>query len=146
MPYPVRKRSARLFVHAQGLMCVTGTGVGLWNTVTREWPRAKRGSLKAAVTDRGATVRAHCFISTSRGDKGPRWAWHAADERGIATRSSESLFANFNECVDDARAHGFHHVEVPVLDWSATAQDSRPASADGSSDVDAAEGEAGSEA
>jgi hypothetical protein len=63
-------------------------------------------------------VRTHCFISTSRGEKGARWAWHTSDEKGIATKSSGTLFANFNDCVDDARAHGFHHVEVPVLDWS----------------------------
>jgi methyl coenzyme M reductase subunit C-like uncharacterized protein (methanogenesis marker protein 7) len=36
----------------------------------------------------------------------------------VSTKSSDGLFANFNDCVDDARAHGFHHVEVPVLDWS----------------------------
>jgi len=62
-------------------------------------------------------MRTHCFISTSRSDKGARWAWHAADDKGISTKSSEHLFNTFSDCVDDARAHGFHHVEVPVLDW-----------------------------
>ena len=76
-------------------------------------------------------MRTHCFISTSRSDKGARWAWHTADDRGISTKSSESLFTNFNDCVDDARAHGFHHVEVPVLDWSVAASPELPATEEG---------------
>jgi hypothetical protein len=31
---------------------------------------------------------------------------------------SNTEFEDFNACVDDARAHGYHHVEVPVLHWS----------------------------
>jgi hypothetical protein len=64
-------------------------------------------------------VRTHCFISTtSAGARGARWLWHTADENGVTRKRSETLFDNFNACVDDARAHGYRHVEVPVLHWS----------------------------
>lgn len=64
-------------------------------------------------------MRTHCFISTISADaRGTRWAWHTADDNGVSRRQSDTEFDNFNACVDDARAHGFHHVEVPLLHWS----------------------------
>jgi len=41
---------------------------------------------------------------------------------GISGKFSESLFASFTDCVDDARAHGYNHVEVPVLAGHVPAQ------------------------
>lgn len=73
-------------------------------------------------------MRTHCFISTtSAGVQGARWAWHTADENGVSRKHSETEFADFNACVDDARAHGFHHVEVPLLHWSCKQEEERPA-------------------
>ena len=67
-------------------------------------------------------MRMHCFISTtSRDAKGARWTWHIADAAGVSKKFSEHRFASFNDCVDDARAHGYFHVEVPVLDGIARA-------------------------
>jgi len=61
----------------------------------------------------------HCFIATTAANaRGARWAWHTADANGVARLHSDTEFENFNACVDDARAHGYHHVEVPVLHWS----------------------------
>lgn len=61
-------------------------------------------------------MRTHCFISaTSEGLRGACWAWHTADDKGISRSYSQRLFPSFNECVDDAYAHGHRHVEVPVL-------------------------------
>lgn len=69
-------------------------------------------------------MRTHCFISTTAaGGRGAtRWAWHTADDNGVSRNHSETEFADFNACVDDARAHGYHHVEVPVLHWSTTGE------------------------
>ncbi len=69
----------------------------------------------------------HCFISTtSPGARGVRWAWHIADDNGVSRKHSDTEFVDFHACVDDARAHGYRHVEVPVLHWSC-ADDGRPA-------------------
>ncbi|MGE5525972.1 MAG: hypothetical protein ACM3SS_19835 [Rhodospirillaceae bacterium] len=66
-------------------------------------------------------MRTHCFISTtSAGARGARWAWHTADHNGVLRKHSNTEFEDFNACVDDARAHGYYHVEVPLLHWSAT--------------------------
>jgi hypothetical protein len=69
-------------------------------------------------------MRTHCFISTTAaGGRGTtRWAWHTADDNGVSRTHSETEFADFNACVDDARAHGHHHVEVPLLHWSTTGE------------------------
>jgi hypothetical protein len=68
---------------------------------------------------KGIDVRTHCFISTtSASARGARWAWHTADDNGVSRVHSNTEFEDFNACVDDARAHGYHHVEVPVLHWS----------------------------
>ena len=68
---------------------------------------------------KGIDVRTHCFISTTSADaRGARWAWHTADDNGVSRVHSNAEFEDFNACVDDARAHGYHHVEVPVLHWS----------------------------
>lgn len=69
-------------------------------------------------------MRTHCFISTtSAGVRGAtRWAWHTADANGVSRKHSDTEFADFNACVDDARAHGYHHVEVPLLHWSTTGE------------------------
>lgn len=73
-------------------------------------------------------MRTHCFISTtSAGARGARWAWHTADHNGVLRKHSETEFEDFNACVDDARAHGYHHVEVPLLHWSATDRPAREA-------------------
>ena len=65
-------------------------------------------------------VRTHCFISTTQTHgNGTRWAWHTADHNGVSRKHSDTDFTDFNACVDDARAHGYHHVEVPLLHWSA---------------------------
>ncbi len=81
-------------------------------------------------------MRTHCFISTtSTGAQGARWAWHTADDNGVSRKHSDTEFANFNACVDDARAHGYHHVEVPVLHWSC-AQAEPPAAREPDSEVD----------
>ncbi len=67
-------------------------------------------------------MRTHCFISTrSLSAHGARWGWHTADENGVTRKHSDSEFDDFNACVDDARAHGYRHVEVPVLHWSVVA-------------------------
>lgn len=64
-------------------------------------------------------MRTHCFISTTSGNaRGARWTWHTADANGVTRKHSDAEFENFNACVDDARAHGYHHVEVPLLHWS----------------------------
>jgi hypothetical protein len=84
---------------------------------------------------KGIDVRTHCFISTTSANaRGARWAWHTADDNGVSRLHSDTEFENFNACVDDARAHGYHHVEVPVLHWScargdalAGVQSARPA-------------------
>ncbi len=69
-------------------------------------------------------MRTHCFISTTAaGGRGAtRWAWHTADDNGVSRKHSETAFADFNACVGDARAHGYHHVEVPLLHWSTTGE------------------------
>ena len=68
---------------------------------------------------KGIDVRTHCFISTtSASARGARWAWHTADDNGVSRVHSNIEFEDFNACVDDARAHGYHHVEVPLLHWS----------------------------
>ena len=65
-------------------------------------------------------MRTHCFISsTFEESKGVRWSWHTRDPKGRSGKCSEHLFATFQECVDDARAHGYNHVEVPRLDGAA---------------------------
>lgn len=75
-------------------------------------------------------MRTHCFISTtSGGARGARWAWHTADDNGVSRKHSDTEFTDFNACVDDARAHGFHHVEVPLLHWSCAQADLGPAPA-----------------
>ena len=74
-------------------------------------------------------MRTHCFISTRSADaKNQRWAWHTTDAGGISRTFSAGLFASFAECVDDARAHGYNHVEVPVLGESRPAQSPATAS------------------
>lgn len=79
--------------------------------------------LAAMIEGRGRQVRTHCFISATFADaKNQRWAWHTADAGGISRTFSTSLFASFAECVDDARAHGYNHVEVPALGESRPAQ------------------------
>lgn len=65
--------------------------------------------------------------------QGARWAWHTADENGVTRKHSDSDFDDFNACVDDARAHGYRHVEVPVLHWSVAAGAASRAVVDASS-------------
>ena len=80
-------------------------------------------------------MRTHCFISTtSANTRGARWAWHTADDSGVSRRQSETEFDDFNACVDDARAHGYHHVEVPLLHWSCA--EGTPTVAAGPLDID----------
>lgn len=50
-----------------------------------------------------------------------RWIWHTVDPNGAALKHSKSAFATFHECVDDAYAQGYPHVEVPVLNWGSAA-------------------------
>lgn len=67
-------------------------------------------------------MRTHCFITTTAIDaRGARWTWHTLDEMGVSRRHSAGVFETFQACVDDALAHGYAHVEVPVLHWSAAA-------------------------
>ena len=60
--------------------------------------------------------RQHCFISASSVTGVRRWRWQTETTSGSALRMSGCDFGSFDECAKHAFAHGYSHVEVPVLE------------------------------
>jgi hypothetical protein len=72
-------------------------------------------------------MRRHCFISATSLGEEIRWMWHAQTAQGDVSGCSERESKTFEECIQDAFAHGYKHVEVPVIGnappvWHASAQ------------------------
>jgi hypothetical protein len=59
-------------------------------------------------------MRRHCVISLLRTQQ--KWFWHTELQPGEVISQCEAGFASFSDCVSDAHAHGYNHVEVPYLD------------------------------
>ena len=72
-------------------------------------------------------MRHHCFVSATSLGEEIRWMWHAQTAQGDVSGCSKRESTSFDECIQDAFAHGYKHVEVLVLGyappvWHASAQ------------------------
>lgn len=60
-------------------------------------------------------MRQHCIISVAPQGDTRKWIWHTEIEPGNLLRQSPEEFPTFEDCLNDARSHGFYHVEIPLL-------------------------------